>query len=762
MNEQLLSSLQPQATQGLSQRIAELERHAEQQRIETEASRELASMHERRAERERKARKEAEKLLNDKTSELFQSLQKTRESQDRLRLALWASDEGIWAWQADTNLVTVDQLLLNGKPAEVAPAPPEQLRLVLHRDDVLPYFMAWNSMVIGERSDIDASFRCRWEGEWRWLRVRGRPVDMNEQGRALHIVGTIKDITEQRRAEQSLRLMANAFANTHDAMAVVDQKWRIVEGNAALARLMAMDPKNLPGQPLQDWIDLPLEKLKGSRKWEGELVLDNRRELVAVNMVVEAVDAVETRARYAVVALQDVRERKQAQELLLRQAHTDALTQLPNRISIEKRLDQVLATGQPVAVIFIDLDGFKLVNDSAGHEVGDDVLREVARRLTSDIQAPSFVGRWGGDEFIVVMPDVKAEQQVRTLAQTILAHCKQTIRTRDRDAAVGASMGAALAPRDGMDSATLLQRADAAMYMAKENGRNKLEFFEARLEREVVRRAELLNQLRVDAETDGFRFEVQTVVNRNGLIVGGEMLMRWKTEQHGAVSPVEFIPLVEQAGLMPSIGQFALRRAVHAAKILKMRGEKAFVAVNVSALQLRDVTLCERLLKLCKDSDVEPHRLELELTESAYLHEMTTAVPLLHKLSESGFCLSLDDFGTGYSSMSQLRDLPFNKIKIDRSFVKDITRITRARRLFEGIVQMCGTLGMKTVAEGVETEEQYSLLHELGVDMFQGWYLGRPADFDTWLDKFSLDPQPPSRYWLGRPSGRGLSKRLDT
>ncbi len=746
MTEQARPAPQTQDAACLAQRIAELTQQAEQQGTEIVLLTESVFRHERRAERERKARKEAEQLLHDKSSELFESLQTTREGKDRLKLALWASGEGIWSWQADTDLVTIDQLLLNGEPVDVPPATSEQLRMALHRDDVIGYFMAWSLVVNGDRGDIDASCRCRWSGEWRWIRVRGRPVEMTENGRALRIVGTIKDITEQRQAEQSLRLMAQAFASTHDAMAIVDQEWRIVEGNTALARMMVLDAKDLAGQSLKDWMDLPVQKPEGSRRWQGELVLDNRRELVAVNMVAEVVDTLETKGRYTVVALQDARERKQAREVLLRLANTDALTQLPNRIAIEKRLDEVLMQGKAAALIFIDLDGFKLVNDSAGHEVGDEVLREVASRLRTAIQPPYFVGRWGGDEFIVVMPDVQSEEHVHALGSAILAHCRQTIRTKDREVAVGASLGAALAPRDGLDSATLLRRADAAMYMAKEAGRDRLEFFQIRLERDVMRRAELINQLRMDAEHDGFRFEVQTVVNRGGFIVGGEMLMRWNTPQHGVVSPVEFIPLVEQAGLMPRVGQFALHRAVLAAKTLKTRGETAFVAVNLSALQLRDARLCEHLLKLCKEMGVEPQRLDLELTESAYVHEMKTAAPLLHKLSEAGFCLSLDDFGTGYSAMSQLRDLPFNKVKIDRTFVQDITHSTRARRLFEGIVHLCDTLGMKTVAEGVETEEQYCLLYELGVDMFQGWHLGRPTDFDAWPKTFDLSPQPPLNY----------------
>ncbi len=689
---------------------------------------------ERRAERERLARKEAERLLNDKSAELFDALQNSRESERHLQLALWASGEGIWSWRAADDRVQVRHLVMNGEETPPEAHSVERLRTIVHPDDLVGFSLAWQAVVRGARPDIDAACRIRWQEDWRWVRLRGRSVEHDDRGAVSRIVGTIKDITSQRDSDRSLQLMAHAFANTHDAMAVVDNQWRIVEGNASMARLMVTASDALRGLPLLDHLALPVQEIQRGRIWRGERVLRCCGQVVDVDVAVATVDLTQGDRQYAVVALQDARDRKQAQRELHRQATSDSLTGLPNRTAIQRQLDGVLRSGKPAGLIFIDLDGFKLVNDSAGHEVGDGLLRAVAQRLGEAIRPPSFVGRWGGDEFIVVVPELDSHEQVRQLGDTILARCRQTVPTSNRMLAVGASLGAAIAPQDGQDAATLLRRADAAMYRAKENGRNRLEFFEPRMEAMVRRRAELLTQLRLDAEDDKFQFEIQSIMDRQGRLAGGEMLMRWSTPAHGPVSPNEFIPLAEQAGLMTAMGQHAITKAVEAGARLGCRGaEGIHIAVNISATQLRDGLLCDRLLRLCEQRGVSPKCLDLELTETAFVHDIAAAAPSLHTLHAAGFTLSLDDFGTGYSALGQLRDLPFDKVKIDRTFVSDITRSDRAARLLEGIVQMCRGLGMMTVAEGVESAQQHDLLLQLGVDLFQGWHFDRSQPFDAWL-----------------------------
>ena len=403
-------------------------------------------------------------------------------------------------------------------------------------------------------------------------------------------------------------------------MAVLDAKWCIVEGNVSMAQLLALGAGQLAGLHLPDLIELPLQEIRGKSLWRGERLLRVGNQSVDVDVVAATVEPVEGESQYIVVAMQDARERKRAQEDLRRQADSDALTGLPNRAVIQRRLDEVLRQGAPAGLIFIDLDGFKLVNDSAGHEAGDGLLCEVARRLSEALVAPAFVGRWGGDEFVVVAPNLQDEIQVKALGDAILERCRQTVPMHNRLVAVGASLGVALAPRDGVDAATLLRRADAAMYKAKENGRNCVAFFEPTMESSTRRRAELLTLLRLEREQERLGFVIQPLVDRQGSVIGGEMLMRWVTRQHGPVSPAEFIPLAEQAGLMPRLGRFALVRAVElAARLPKRAHAPVVVAVNLSAMQLRDGSLNDWLLELCASQGVSPQSLELELTESAIM-----------------------------------------------------------------------------------------------------------------------------------------------
>ena len=672
-------------------------------------------------------------------------LERSRESEQRLQRALWASGEAVWSWSQDDPRFRVEPYVDDrGQRVTVPLLSKAELLTRVHAEDVETFRLTWRMHASGLRHDLDVAFRLHLPQGLRWVRARGRAVTRDRQNHAVLVSGTIKDITEQREAEESLRLMAQAFTSTRDAIAVTDGDWCIQETNQAYSTLCGLSTDELAGRPLAPQLALPDEveaELQQQGGWSGTAELRSvGGEAVPVEVNITPLSHFTEGGRGYIVSLTDLREQMRTEARMARMALADALTELPNRSAIEQHLGQRLAEGpsQAFAVVFIDLDGFKEVNDSYGHDVGDQLLRAVSRRLTSLLPEDALLGRWGGDEFVIVLGQDSGDNEVRSVAQVVLAALNQPIRLDDHEVTVTPSMGAALAPRDGADPGTLLRKADAAMYVAKERGRNGLAFYDPDLDTDVQRRVRMQSALRTDAERNGFTFVAQPKVDRDGHPVGVELLMRWSTPAFGNVSPVEFIPMAEKTGLIGLMG----RHAMHAAAQLVKRGQEGghhfTVAVNLSPKQLLQRGLEQQLMVACQRAGIRPDQLELEITESALVDNMAVVEPLLRRLRETGYTLALDDFGTGYSSLSYLRHLPFNKIKIDRSFVMDIDHDTRAARLLAHMVQLCAALGMSTVAEGVETQSQFEVLRELGVQEFQGYHFARPMPIEQWLGQLDV------------------------
>lgn len=692
-----------------------------------------ALLMQRRLDRERAARQSAEALLHNKSRELFEALQLARESEHRLQMALWASGEGIWDWTSDSQRFDVQGLMINGR--EVAWPQTDTGRefvALVHEDDRDAMMLAWRLHLAGARDDVDMAYRLRFGDHERWLRVRGRALERDAAGRATRVAGTIKDITAQRESEQSLNLLANAFASTHDALLVVDDRWAVIATNRSFTALTGLDAQTVRGVPLSRFVALPELSAHGSG-WRGEARLLGKSREVPVEAAVTFVAGQAGQSACYIVALHDISERLQAESELARQALQDSLTELPNRAALEQHMARRLTqgAGDSFGLLFMDLDGFKAINDSFGHGEGDLVLREVAARLTRALPE-SFVGRWGGDEFVLVLPPGSGDFDVRHAAQLLLAALSTPIRLGyANDMVISPSIGAVLYPHDGDDVATLLRKADAAMYLAKEQGKNCLRLFVPAIEEGAMRRVRLQSLLRIDAERNGFSFVAQPKVDAQRRPTGAELLVRWRTQDFGPVSPVEFIPMAEQSGAIELLGRQALHSAARLAAALKMMGQPLPVAVNLSPKQLHNSAFERMALRACERHGVAPSSLELELTESALTD--ASVYPLLHRLRQHGFGLALDDFGTGYSSLAHLLNLPFQKVKIDRAFVKEALLNPKALVVIRGTLDICRGLGFTTVAEGVETEAQFELLRDLGVDEFQGYLFARPMPQDDWL-----------------------------
>ena len=663
-------------------------------------------------------------------------------AEQRVKLALWASGESVWEWDAATDRVQVD--VAEGAALARLGAR-EGLSLAAfferaHADDRAAILLAWRLHLRGAHPDIDVCFRVPGDGDRpRWLRVRGRALGRDERGRVHRVMGTLQDVTAQREAEESLRLMAHAFACTRDAMAVVDPQWLVLEINEALVRLAGEDSGIQPGLDLRQWLPLGDEVLTAvlaDGNWRAELALrvDGQGSTVPVEVSITAVQVSEARPHCFLVALHDLRERRLAEARLRHMAMVDELTGLPNRLAAQFRIDEGLAVAAAqFGILLIDLDNFKEINDSYGHDGGDRILVAVGLRLRKALPDEAFLARWGSDEFLVVLPQGSGDTEVRASAQIVLASLAGRFEIDLQEVRITPTIGAVLVPQDGNAFSTLMRKADSAMYAGKDRGRNDLVFFDSSLDHDTQRRVRMTSLLRIDTDRNGFTFVAQPKVDADGRPLGAELLMRWNTEAFGHVSPVEFIPLAEKVGLIQVMGRHAAHAAAQLAAACAELGHQLPVAVNLSPKQLLQPGLDGMMLQACRRHNVAPSMLELELTESALVHNMDIVAPMLHRLRDHGFSLALDDFGTGYSSLSYLRHLPFDKVKIDRSFVMDIERDPMASRLLESIVKLCKVLGMRTVAEGVETAQQLALLQAMGVDEYQGYHFARPLLVDDWL-----------------------------
>ncbi len=427
----------------------------------------------------------------------------------------------------------------------------------------------------------------------------------------------------------------------------------------------------------------------------------------------------------------DITERKRAKDRIQYLANFDALTGLPNRTQLDDRLKYALGlakrSGGHLAIMFVDIDRFKDINDTLGHSIGDAFLVEVAKRLQSVLREEDTVSRLGGDEFILMLPgnDAKGAAQV---AQKLLEVIAEPCQIAQYDLTVTASIGIALYPDDGVDLETLSKNADTAMYRAKQEGRADYRFFTAEMQARAARNLQLINALRHALARDQFQLHYQPQVSmRDGRIIGAEALLRWQHPELGDVSPAEFIPVAEDSGLILSIGEWVLRTAVKQLKHWIDSGLLPMViAVNLSAVQFRHPSLLDLVSHIFIEAQLLPEYLELELTEGVAMHDPQGAIAVMNKLHERGIRMSIDDFGTGYSSLNYLKKFKVYKLKIDQSFVRDINSDQEDRAIVSAIISMAKSLGLQTIAEGVETAEQLAFLREQGCDEAQGYYYSKP------------------------------------
>ena len=555
---------------------------------------------------------------------------------------------------------------------------------------------------------------------------------------SLGLVGAILDEhLASRAAREAARLKASEsrFRQLADSTfegILIHVDGRIVDVNAAMSDLAGVALAQLIGREVMDCVaetSRPIlrKNLETGMSVACEIEIKNADgTLIPAEVLTRTVQFEDGPAK--VSAVRDIRERKEAEERIRHMAHHDTLTGLPNRRMFIDRLHQVLARskrdGTTVAVLCLDLDRFKHVNDLGGHAAGDELLKQVAQRLADSIRTEDTAARLGGDEFAIIQvgvahpdgPGIMAERLVKAISKPFDLGSQQTM--------IGTSIGISLHPGDGEEADDLVRAADTALYRAKEAGRGTFRFFEAEMDIRLQERRMLERDLRQALAEQQLRVHYQPLADcGRGEIVGFEALVRWTHPEHGPISPVQFIPLAEECGLIMPLGAWVMRRACSDATTWP---SDKLVAVNLSPAQFRHADLAKEILVILRETGLAPERLELEVTESLLIDDPDRVLATLQALKEAGVRISLDDFGTGYSSLSYLQRFPFDKIKIDRSFVSQMEKNADSMSIIRAVIALGKSLRIKVTAEGVETESQLGLLQQENCDLVQGYLLGKP------------------------------------
>ncbi|WP_246211248.1 sensor domain-containing protein [Vogesella oryzae] len=564
------------------------------------------------------------------------------------------------------------------------------------------------------------------------------------------IIGVMMDISDRIAANAELRLAATVFDNATEGILVTDGEGRIVMVNQAFTRITGFTQDLAIGRVSRMLRVANRERNRGLQEalerdghWKGEL-FDRRRngDPYIAELSISAVRDPFGQLSHYVGVFSDITGRKQAEDRLQFLASHDPLTRLPNRSALIEAIDTAILEAGDIeprlALMFIDLDRFKLINDSFGHQAGDEVLHEIAARLTQSTERFGLVARLGGDEFTLVVRDFDDHGNLGRMAEEVLAALARPIRIEEHEVFVSGSIGISVYPNDGVEAASLLKNADAAMYRAKEAGKNTYQFFDAQMNAQTFERLLMESGLRQALERQEFELHYQPQVSCDGgRLEGVEALIRWRHPHLGLVPPGRFIPLAEETGLIKPIGAWVLREACHQMVAWDKMGLCVpRLAVNLSARQFEQQTLLNEVNDVLAVTGLAASRLELEITESMLMHNPQEAVSLLRELKALGVKLSIDDFGTGYSSLSTLKRYPLDYLKVDRSFVEGLPGDEDSAAITEAIIAMARKLKFTVIAEGVETAAQSVFLANAGCAILQGYYYSRPlpvAMLEQWL-----------------------------
>jgi len=743
---------------GLEQRLHKqqlIERLENAGREADQLNRRLASEVEQRRHAEQQLRSAydgLEQRVAERTAELAQLAEELGESEARLNLALDASGLGLWDWDLQNNHVHHSRLEVvfgigrqhrhdeDGSPLpDIHPKDLEGVRAILI------------AHLKGETEQFAVEYRAlRADGSEIWLEDRGRVIQRDAAGRALRMIGTRRDISELRRQAEQQRLAATVFEAASEGMVIMNDHYRVLAVNDACCALSGYSREELLGHSVARIAGSPesqrqyqtmREALELHGHWQGELIETRKSgevypQWVQLREVRDANDSV----THVVAFISDLSVRRKIEERLRYLTHYDDLTGLANRGLLKERLHEacqrVRRNGRNMAVLYIDLDRFKLLNESLGHEAADALLREMSRRITQTLADADTIARLSGDEFVVLFDAYGSLSSLAHLGSRLLQRIRKPLIIDEQELVISASIGVSLMPDNSRDAEVLLRQANMAMQQAKHLGGNTLQFFTDRPQASSMQYLQLENQLRKALEVGQLEVFYQPRLSlADDALEAAEALVRWRHPQRGLVAPAHFIPLAEETGLIIPLGEFVLREACRQARQWQQDGlAEIRVSVNLSVKQLRQGNFVSLVRQVLEETGLPATMLELELTESQLLDDIDNAISISEQLRALGVRLAIDDFGTGFSSLSYLKRFPVDYVKIDRSFISELEHSSQDAAITRAIIAMVHSLERKVVAEGVETQAQMDFLKANQCDEIQGYLLSPPVPAEQFAE----------------------------
>lgn len=654
-------------------------------------------------------------------------------SQERWEFVLEGGSENVWDWDIENDALKSDTELSS---FEVVGRGEDTLSRI-HEDDIARVQKDFQDHLDGKTEFYINKHRVlRDNGGWSWVLSRGKIVARNAQGDAIRMVGTHSDVTER-------ELAALIYKNSSQAMFVSDVNNTIISVNPAFckitgyceAEIIGKSPSYISsGQHDEAFYKKLWERLIEEGSWNGEIW--NRRksgETYPEALTINAVRNVHGDIDHFVALFTDNTEKKLANDLIVEQANFDPLTKLQNRRRFQEQLEiEVHRSNRselPFVLMFIDLDHFKEINDSLGHYIGDQLLVEVAERIKIEMRDTDILSRLGGDEFTLICPELDDNKNIERIANAIINSLSKPFKLNHEVIYISASIGLSLYPHDGANAVELLKNADQAMYLSKELGRSRFSYFTPSMQEAAHRRQQVITDLHKGIEEAQFELYYQPIVDlKSNEIIKAEALIRWNHPTRGLVMPDDFITVAEESGLIVEIGRWVYEEAMQQVKAWKEKyGIEFQISVNKSPVQFRaDVPISEWLSYL--DSlGLHASNCVIEITEGLLMGNNNEVADKVAQLHQSGIAISLDDFGTGYSSLSYLKKFDISFLKIDRSFVMNLSETSSDKALCEAIIVMAHTLNIKVIAEGIETQEQLNILMKMGCDYGQGYFFSRPV-----------------------------------